>query len=99
MSTIPIVKSGNQALDLWQSRLKSELDPVLSNPIVNGLLLPSLQLMSGVNVINHLLGRNQIGWFIVDQNGTSQFHRSAPLNSKTLTLQSTNAVVASIWVF
>lgn len=99
MSSTPIIKSGNQALDLWQSRLKSDLDPVLANPLVNGLLLPNIQLSVGQTVINHFLGRNQQGWVIVDQAAISQIFRSAPLNNKTLTLQSTNPVVVSLWVF
>lgn len=101
MSSVGIYKSGDQALDLFQTRLKAELDPVLGNRFVQGLQLPSFTLNPGVNVINHLLSRQQQGWSIVDISGPAVIWRNQPLTSTTLTLtcSAVAAITISLWVF
>jgi hypothetical protein len=79
--------------------LASALNPVLSNPLLKGIMLTDVVLAIGDNVINTGLGKNQTGWFVVDQNAASSIHRSAPFNGLTLTLNSSAVVTASIWVF
>ena len=59
------------------------LDPVVANPIVNSNLLESVSLASGVNVINHKLGRKQRGYIIVDQDASAEIYRYSPLNELT----------------
>lgn len=99
MSTISLFKSGNVANDLFQTRLKSELDPVLANLLLQGVQLPSLQIQSGVNVISHKLGRRQLGWLLSDVNASVAIYRSQPFNDKTLTLTSNGACQISLWVY
>jgi len=101
MSQIQLLKSGNQAFDLWQTRVKSQLDPVLANKIMQGNLLQGLTLTPGVNNINHLLGRTPYGWFPVDVNAPWNIWRSGPLNAQTLILTSSNTatLTVSLWVF
>lgn len=96
---LPLIISGDQSLDLIQTRWKSQLDPVLSNRLTQGLLLSQVAIVTGSNVINHLLDRNQQGWFITDINAAAQLYRSAPLNDKTLTLTSDAPCIISLWVF
>ena len=86
-------------LSLMQSQWSSELNPVLDNPSLKTSLLKNISLSTGVNVINHLLGRTQQGWRIVDINGAAQIYRSAPFNNLTLTLTSDANVMISLEVF
>lgn len=84
---------------LWSQ----SLNPIIANPIVNGKLISNIALVSGNNVINHGLGRNMQGWFLVDvynvSAGPVDVYRTAPLNNLTLTLNSDAALTVSIWVF
>jgi len=84
-----------QLLTKWSS----VINPVLANPLNNVSILQNVVLKSGTNVINHLLGQVQQGWFLVDINGAATVYRSAPFNDKTLTLTSNAAVTVSIGVF
>ncbi len=98
--SLPLIKiSGFPSVDLMQTKWKSQIDPLIENPLTNGHLVKSVVLKSGVNTFNHFLGRNMIGWFLTDVNGPAQVFRSAPMNDKTLTLSSNAAATISIWVF
>ncbi len=96
--SLPFFKT-NTVVDQLQTKWKSELDPVLGNPMTNPGLLFGIPLVSGVNVINHLLGRTQQGWVITDINAAAMIFRSAPFNSKTLTLTSNAACTVDLMVF
>lgn len=86
-------------LELMQQKWKSELDPVISIPFLDGLKLHSISLINGVTVINHKLQRNQQGYFITDINAAAAIYRSQPFNQTTLTLTSNAACVIDLWVF
>ncbi len=96
---LPKFYDANQPLMLMQSSWKSQLDPVLANPMNDILILKNISLINGVNVINHLLGRLMQGWILIDVNGAATIYRSAPLSDKTLTLTSSAIVTVSIGVF
>lgn len=99
MGLVTLFKSGDQSFDLFQSRLKAEVDPVLSNLLIQGSQLPNISITSGVNVINHKLGRRQLGWVVTDINAAISIFRSQPFNDKTLTLTSNGACQLSLWVY
>jgi len=82
-----------------QTKWKSQLDPILANPLNNSSILQNISLLNGVTVINHKLGRKMQGWSIVDIQGTATIYRSAPMNDLTLTLTSNAAVIVNIEVF
>ena len=82
-----------------QTRWKSQLDPLLANSLNNVSLLSNISLAIGANTINHLLGRAQQGWFLVDIQGAATVYRSQPFNSTTLTLTSSAPVTVSIGVY
>lgn len=97
---LPLIKiTGLPSVDQMQTKWKSEIDPVLINPIVNGLPLAGVFLLNGTTTINHKLGRKMIGWFLTDQNAGTTIFRSAPLNDKTLTLTAGANVTVDLWVF
>lgn len=75
------------------------LNPIVTNAILSGNSINNVALKNGVTVINHGLGRDMQGWFITDINGAANVFRSAPMNSLTLTLTSSAAVTANLWVY
>ena len=48
--------------DLAQTQWAQQLNPILSNPTVNNLILKNVVLTAGTNVINHKLSRPLQGW-------------------------------------
>lgn len=92
----------NLPLDQLQTRWKSEIDPVLANLLVQGRLVTGVSLLSGVNVINHGLGRPLVGWLAVGQSAASALYDSQAVNPQkqsTLILNSANPCTVSIWFF
>lgn len=97
--SLPIFKNDDQPFQLMQSSWSSQLNPVLSNPMTNMLILSNLKLVTGTNTINHLLNQTQQGWVITDLQGAVTPYRNAPFNSKTLSLYASAPVTCSIGVF
>jgi len=89
------------ALPQMQIQWAAALNPVIGNSIVNGLQLSNVSLANGTTVLNHLLARNMLGWFVTDVQGAATIYRpkTAPFNSKTLTLVSSAAVTCNLWVY
>ena len=86
-------------LDQLETKWAAEINPILANPVNNVSILPGVSLKLGTNVINHLLGKVQQGWFLTDIQGPAVIYRSIPFNNLTLTLVSSAAVNVSIGVF
>lgn len=82
-----------------QQQWKSQLDPVLAIPMLQGLQLKGVALKAGVNVVNTLLGRQQQGWMITDIDAPAKVYRSQPFNTLTLTLTSDAACNVNLWVY
>lgn len=93
--SLPLKLNWEQA----QTRWKSQLDPIIANPITNPRILKNISLASGNTTINHGLDQTQQGWYITDINGAATIYRSQPFNNKTLTLTSSAAVTVDIGVF
>lgn len=82
-----------------QTRWKSQLDPVLANPTTNMTILKNVSIVSGINVINHLLQQVQQGWVVLDINAAITLYRSAPFNTTTLTLTASGPATVTLGVF
>ena len=107
MAQLP--QSPDQVLVKW----KSQLDPVLSNPLNQSGVISDIPLSTdlimaggGIVVVNHKLGRKMQGWFITDINFLGILYRVAPFNDLTLSLSvylpaapALNVSVFSIGVF
>lgn len=89
----------NMGWEMAQNRWASILNPWLKNPMSAGVFVKDQALILGVTVINHKLGRTPQGWMIVDIQGVATIYRSAAFNDLTLTLTSSAAVTASLYVF
>lgn len=89
-------------LDQMQTKWASQLNPVISCPLVQGRLIQGQKLINGVTVVNHGLGRDLIGWFLVGINAAATIYDNQASNSTpdlTLSLTSNAAVTCSLWVF
>lgn len=85
--------------DLMQTKWASILNPLIANPTNNISILKNVQLKSGANMINHLLGRLPQGWLVLDLDGPATIYRSQPFNDLILTLTSNAAVTVTLGVF
>lgn len=101
--SLPIFHTEDQDMALLQTKWASQLNPLLSNPISNGILLKSVILATGANVVNHKLGRKPQGWIITRYNGgTANLYDTQDNNQTpalTLNLTSSSAVSVDIYVF
>lgn len=97
MATLP----QGLSLDMMQNAWARFLNPWLKNPMSSGVYIKDITLNSGVNVINHKLGRVPQGWIAIDVQGASTVYRSAPFNDLTLTLTLTAgpSEIMSLYVF
>ncbi len=97
--SLPSFQTDILALSLMQSKWSTELEPLLSNPVLLGNNLKEINLINGVTIINHRLGRKMQGWVLTDVDGFASIYRSAPFNALTLALTSNAAVTVNIYVF
>lgn len=97
--SLALFHTDSRDLTLLQTSWKVELDPVLANPLVNGIFRKGIALINGATTINHLLGRKQQGFILTDINGSASVYRSQPFNNLTLTLTSNAVVTVDIYVF
>lgn len=76
-----------------------DINPVLKNQLIQGVLITDIKLINGVTVINHMLSRQMVGWFLTDIDASATVYRSQPLNTKTLTLTSNSVATVNVWCF
>lgn len=89
-------------LSQMQNTWARQLNPVISNPLINGQLLQNVQLINGTTIVNHGLGRKLVGWVIVGVNGAATIYDNQSTNQMpqlTLSLTSNADVICNIWVF
>lgn len=90
-------------LSQMQSVWKSQLDPLLANPLNSTSVLKDIPLASGANVINHKLGAPLQGWFIVRmKDAYAQIYDTQNSNltpQLTLNLHASAPTIVDIGVF
>lgn len=99
---LPNFQSPDIPFSLMQSQWAKYLNPLLANPLVNGIILPNITLSSGLNIVNHRLGRNLQGWIIVMNNASATFYDSQATNQQqnlTLALIASAPCTVNIYVF
>lgn len=85
-----------------QNTWSSAINPVLNAPWNNGLILKKVQLTSGKNVINHMLGKTLQGWILVRNRQNVTVYDTQDSNQmpdKSLWLNSSGSTVVDILVF
>ena len=92
----------NKDLSLMQTGWAQQLNPVIQNPVTQGLLLKNVFLVAGINNINHLLGRKLQGWIVTRISASFVLYDSQdsnPMPELTLQLFSTAAAKVDLYVF
>lgn len=86
--------------ELMLTQWGSQLDPVIANPIVQGVALTGITLVAGTpKTIPTTLNRQQQGWILTDNTANAVIFRTQPFNANNLTLQSNVNTTISVWVF
>lgn len=91
--------NSNKNFVLMETSWAALLNPVLANPMSNGIFLTGINLINGVVTINHLLGKKMQGWLITDINAAATIFRTTAFNDKTLTLSCNATVTVNLYVF
>jgi hypothetical protein len=89
----------NSTLSRMATQWASIINPFLNDPLNNHVILKSVPIVSGSNVINTTLGRKAQGWFVTDISAPVTLYRSAPFNDLTLTLTSSGTATVDVVVF
>ncbi len=85
-----------------QTAWATQLDPLLSNPCLQSIILKNVALINGTTVINHKLSRKLQGWKLVRIRAAATIYDSQDTNPSpdlTLRLVSNAAVICDIEVF
>ena len=96
---LPIYQFKDKSMMLLQNVWKAAIAPAISSPLIQGSQVNDVSLTTNPTTFNHLLSRQMVGWFVVDQNASAMIYRSKPLNDQTLTLTASAPVVVSIWCY
>lgn len=85
-----------------QTKWRGILNPFISNPSLQSVILPKISLLEGSNTVNHTLGRNLTGWRIIRQRGSATIYDTQDVNSSpnlTLLLNASANVVVDLECF
>ena len=94
--SLPLLKD----FGLLQTGWKKQLDPIVANPILQGVQITGIVLAANTpKTISTTLNRTQLGWFLTDNNANCTVWRTQAFNSTTLTLEASAAATISIWVY
>lgn len=96
---LPNIQSDDVEFQLMQNRWSAILNPLLAKPLSSANILKEISITTGVNTINHLLGRKMQGWIICDITASAILYRSQPMNDKTLTISSNGDCVVNLVVY
>jgi hypothetical protein len=100
--SLPIFLSASREMSQMQSSWAALLNPVLSNPLFNGVHLPNVELSTGANTINHKLGRRLQGWIITRKRAGADIYDTQQSNARpnlTLDLVSSANVTVDLYVY
>lgn len=100
---LPIFQDDNKNFMLMQTSWASSLNPVIQSALSNGNIVKNIKLVSGTNVINHLLGRAPQGYFPVRfQSSATSFYDTQSTNSQailTLILVAAGSATVDLFIF
>jgi hypothetical protein len=102
LTKFQVINTNDQDLATVQQNLVRTLNPIFNTNTLGGNILTSIALTSGVNSINHKLGRNLSGWQIIRQRASADIWDSQDSNQTpnlTLTLNVSAPVTIDLYVF
>jgi hypothetical protein len=99
--SLPIFTTTIKELSLLQTTWASILNPVVQSPTATPVILKNVQLVAGLNIINHMLGRKLLTWKLVRQRALASIYDTQDSNQHpelTLQLVSSAPVVVDLEV-
>ena len=92
------IRTEDRDLSRVQDRVNEAIQPLISNPLVDGVLVSATITAAGDIQVPHLLSRQPLGWIIVDQTQPAEIYRQS-WDSRFLTLNVNSATILKIYVF
>ena len=100
MKSYKKITTNDRELNLIQANIEDAVSGVLKNPLLDGVLVDGINLLSGQpNQIAHTLAREVIGWIVVDQNADARIWKGSPSNSRFIDLRCSNNVSVKVYFF
>jgi hypothetical protein len=102
MKDLKKIKGTTAELTRLQSNLDNWATGIQKTGIANGTLLTGVELSSGANNVAHGLGREPLGYIIVQKNANVNVWDSQATNifpAKFLALNAASDVAVNVWVF
>lgn len=102
---LPKFKTFNTAdieMNRLQDNIETSVNSVLTAVILDYNIVTNVALVVGDNVVNHLLGRAPIGWFVVRKRGPGNFYDkqdSNPTPTRNYIINSDSAVTVDLYFF
>lgn len=99
---LPLFQVEDQAAALMQDRWSAILNPIIASPGNQATIISNYKIVSGINNINHLLGRKLQGYRIILKSANANIHDNQLTNQTpqlTLILVSDAPTTVSIEVF
>jgi hypothetical protein len=81
------------------SNVVASLARVYKSDIVDGTLVTDISVVVGSNEVSHKLGRQPIGWAVVDVQGAAVSLYRNSWDSRIINLESNAESTISLWVF
>jgi|ERR1035437_1362527 hypothetical protein len=100
--SLPSFNTKDVTLSLLQSNWAIILNPIVDLPLIHGVTLKNVKLLSGDNKIAHRLSRNLQGWVIVRKRAAADIYDTQATNPQptlTLALNSSADCVVDIYAF
>lgn len=87
-------------LAVIQDNVESTLQPLLTNPLIDGgVLVGPVAITTSATNVSHLLGRAVRGWVLVDKDADARVWRQGAATPLLLPLRASAAVNVRLYVF
>lgn len=99
--SLPTFNTQDRSFALLQSRWSALLDPLLANPMSEGVFLKGVELVSGDNTVNHKLQRPIQGYLITDMVGgyAEIYRKESSMPNLTMVLNASAPTTINLMVF
>lgn len=98
---LPKFNTQDRILVMLQDKWATQLDPVVDNAVLKGVMLKGIVLTVGDNTINTKLQRPLQGWIVTDMQGafTQLFRKPSDLPFLTMVLNSSAVSTVDLLVY
>ena len=97
MGDIAKLQSSDYVTKQLQENIVNPLNSLKNNSLLNGRLI-TLTTSMGDNTINHGMGKQPVGWAVVDKTANINLYRTS-WDSKKLVINASAIATITLWVF